>query len=260
VCTLVALHRCVPGAPLLVAANRDEHYARPSEGPRLRSGPHGLVLAPLDRRAGGTWLGIAAGGLVAAVTNRPCPHPDPERRSRGLLVLEALGAPSAAEAARALARLPRRAYNPFNLFVADRHSAHVVTYEEAPRRIDLGPGPHVIGNADPEAVPTPKLRRLRREARRAAARGERALEALESICRRHDGGGDPLAATCVHTPGFGTRSSALLRISDFVADDVFRFAEDAPCKSAYEDLTPLLHALGGGIPRAEGDHAMRSAR
>ncbi|MCE7958558.1 MAG: hypothetical protein DYH06_11570, partial [Acidobacteria bacterium ACB2] len=84
-CTLVALHRCVPGAHLWVAANRDEFLARPAAGPALRDGRAGAIVAPLDLQAGGTWWGLNAQGVFAAVTNRPAPRPDPALRSRGQL-------------------------------------------------------------------------------------------------------------------------------------------------------------------------------
>ena len=80
------------GAPLVVAANRDEYLDRPAEGPALRQLASGRVLASRDARAGGTWLGLSETGLFAALTNRPCPEPDPQRRSRGLLVHDALAA------------------------------------------------------------------------------------------------------------------------------------------------------------------------
>src|SRR6185295_8299258 len=70
-CTLVALHRCTPDASLWVAANRDEFLDRPAEGPALRNGRAGALVAPLDRRAGGTWWGLNAHGVFAAITNRP---------------------------------------------------------------------------------------------------------------------------------------------------------------------------------------------
>ncbi|MDH5307695.1 MAG: NRDE family protein, partial [Myxococcales bacterium] len=35
-CTVIALHRCVPGFPLVLAANRDEFFERPAEGIALR--------------------------------------------------------------------------------------------------------------------------------------------------------------------------------------------------------------------------------
>jgi uncharacterized protein with NRDE domain len=165
-CTLIAFHRCFSDAPLVVAANRDEFHERPTEGPALReasistasrerSGRAGAarsrrVVAPLDRRAGGSWLGVNAAGLFAAITNRRCDHPDPGRRSRGWLVMEALTEPSARRAAERFARLPAAAYNPFNLFVADSETAHLVTYADRPERRDFGPGPHVIGNLHPD--------------------------------------------------------------------------------------------------------------
>ena len=70
-CTLIAIHRRIPGAPLVVAANRDEFLDRPTEGPAVRDGDPAPVLAPRDVRAGGTWLGLGAHGVFAAVTKSP---------------------------------------------------------------------------------------------------------------------------------------------------------------------------------------------
>jgi uncharacterized protein with NRDE domain len=258
-CTLIALHRVIPGAPLIVAANRDEYLSRPSEPPALRTGPWGLALAPRDVRAGGSWLGFSATGVFAAVTNRPCPEPDPQRRSRGLLVFDALSAASAAQAAERLEGLPRRAYNPFNLFIADRRDAFLITYLDEPRRIDLDAGVHVVGNADPEA-PTPRILRLRERAGRAAAEAPGSVPAaLQALCREHGPADQPLAATCVHTPEYGTRSSTLLQLADLPTHDVMRFADGPPCRTGFEDFAPLLAALDGGVPRAPGDPAVRTA-
>ncbi|MGH0029521.1 MAG: NRDE family protein, partial [Myxococcota bacterium] len=93
-CTLIVLHRCFEAAPLVVAANRDEYLDRPTEGPALRETARGdgRVVAPRDARAGGTWLGLNENGLFAAITNRRCESPDPDRRSRGLIVMDALSA------------------------------------------------------------------------------------------------------------------------------------------------------------------------
>ncbi len=69
-CTLIVLHRCIEATALVVAANRDEFFERPAEGPALRHTAHGKVLAPRDAQAGGTWLGLNEHGLFAAITNR----------------------------------------------------------------------------------------------------------------------------------------------------------------------------------------------
>jgi uncharacterized protein with NRDE domain len=255
-CTLIAFHRCFADAPLVVAANRDEFLERPTEGPALRetstasahrpgrpgagaSARSTRVVAPRDLRAGGTWLGISESGLFAAITNRRCDSPDPQRRSRGWLVIEALAEASAERAADRFAHLPEAAYNPFNLFVADGESAHLVTYAERPQRRDLTAGPHVIGNLHPDES-SPKLERLRAQVDELARGAVPTAEALAEMCCTHVANA-PLESTCVHAGEYGTRSSTLLWIG---AQPALRYAEGPPCAASYRDLTPLLHDLG----------------
>ena len=253
-CTLIALHRCIPGDSLVVAANRDEYEGRPARGPALRETEHGIVVAPLDAQAGGTWLGMNPSGMFAALTNRRADAPDPRRRSRGYLVLDALGAPSAAEAAAAALETPPGAYNPFNLFVADRERAFAISYGAAPSCIELAPGPHVIGNTDLNAPPPPKVARLaERVARLASAPGDCLLERLAELCRGHDGGGAPTDDTCVHAGSYGTRSSTLLRLAESASESELLYADGAPCRTAYRDFTPLLHELRRGPCSLEGE-------
>jgi uncharacterized protein with NRDE domain len=196
-------------------------------------------VAPRDLRAGGSWLGVSESGLFAAITNRRSDAPDPARRSRGWLVMEALAEPTAESAAERFARLPRAAYNPFNLFVADAESAHLVTYGDRPQRRDLAPGPHVIGNLHPDES-SPKLERLRAQVGALARGGIPSPDALADVCRTHVDG-SPLESSCVHAGEYGTRSSTLLWIG---AQPALCYAEGAPCAAPYRDLTPLLHDLG----------------
>lgn len=257
-CTLVALHRCAPDAFLWVAANRDEYLDRAAEGPAPRR-VHGVdVVAPLDRRAGGTWWGVNEHGVFAALTNRPTASLDAARRSRGQLVLDALGARTARETAGALGGLGADLYNPFNLFVADRRDAFAVVYEGSPRVMPLAPGVHVVGNADPNAREVAKIRRTIDRARVVAAGPAHAIEdGLAEICRSHEAGDDPLASTCVHRGGYGTRSSTLLRLGS--AGDLLRHADGPPCTSPYRDFTPLLARLGAPAEPRTGETATRMA-
>ena len=251
-CTLIALHHRIPGVALVVAANRDEFFDRPTQGPELRRTPHGVIVAPLDERAGGTWLGLNGDGVFAALTNRPCPEPDPARRSRGLLVIDALGARRAADAAEWIAALPPDTYNPFTLYLADREEAFAVTYDGKPTPVGLAGGVHVIGNADPNGPPTPKLARLRVRAERAAA-GPAAgvLDRLADISREHDGDGSALTDACVHSGSYGTRSSTLLRLGNTISEGELRYADGPPCETGYDDFSPLLRALEPASGAAE---------
>jgi uncharacterized protein with NRDE domain len=76
--------------PLIVAANRDEFYARRTR-PAAWWGQAVSLLAGRDEEAGGTWLGINRAGRFAVVSNVRAPNErNPHATSRGLLALSAL--------------------------------------------------------------------------------------------------------------------------------------------------------------------------
>src|SRR5476649_288786 len=67
-CLIVFAWRPGHAHPLIVAANRDEFYARPSLPlAQWPDAPH--IYAGRDQEAGGTWLGVSAEGRFAALTN-----------------------------------------------------------------------------------------------------------------------------------------------------------------------------------------------
>lgn len=228
-----------------MAANRDEYLDRPAEGPAVRRTQAGAVIAPLDVRAGGTWLGLGGAGVFAALTNLRNPNPDPTRKSRGLVVMEALESTSAEAAAMKMERLPKAAYNPFNCFVADKDRAFLAVYHEAARLHELEPGVHVIGNVDAAEAAIPKIGRVLEQARAAAELpGELVLDALAEICGEHGSGTNPLDDTCVHAGGtYGTRSSILLELNGDLDRGRILYADGPPCRTKYEDFSSLLHEL-----------------
>jgi uncharacterized protein with NRDE domain len=264
-CTLVALHGVVSRTRLLVAANRDEFFDRPAEGPALRATASGMLLAPRDVTAGGTWFGLNRFGVFAALTNVACPAPDTQRRSRGLLVVDMLNSESATQAAELLRGLPTHAYNPFNFFVADATDAFAFTYEDEVRGVPNSSGVFLVGNAPLDGPEPAKLGGLRKRIEAALDEPEAdLLEQLGSWCGDHTSQGPrgPLDALCVHTPTYGTRSSCLLQLAaDGLESDhsAFRFADGAPCDESYEDFTPLLRDLGRRRPGVQGVH-VRSPR
>ncbi|MFH1044964.1 MAG: NRDE family protein [Pseudomonadota bacterium] len=85
-CLILIAHGAHPDFPLVIAANRDEDYRRPTARAAFwQDHPH--VLAGRDLECMGTWLGVTRRGRFAAVTN----YRDPRERktdapSRGQLV------------------------------------------------------------------------------------------------------------------------------------------------------------------------------
>jgi uncharacterized protein with NRDE domain len=82
--------------PLIVLANRDEFYDRPTE-PAHRWKDRPDIIAGRDLVAGGTWLGVTDGGRFAAVTNYREPASSPGPVSRGSLVRNFLESATSAE-------------------------------------------------------------------------------------------------------------------------------------------------------------------
>lgn len=88
-CLIVFAWRPDHAVPLILAANRDEFYARPTL-PLARWEDFPGVLAGRDLEAGGTWLGLGENGRFAALTNIRDPGQPLGRRSRGELVAQFL--------------------------------------------------------------------------------------------------------------------------------------------------------------------------
>jgi len=122
-CTLIVFRNVDPRFPLVIAANRDERPARPTRNPAELAGG---IYAPIDLVRGGSWIGVNDRGLTASLTNRFLAPRRHGRRSRGLLVTEALAASSTAEAVAAILLQPNGAYNGFQLFLDDGRDAALV--------------------------------------------------------------------------------------------------------------------------------------
>jgi len=88
-CLILLAWQSHPDYPLVVAANRDEFYKRPT-APAAFWPDHPQVLAGRDLAAGGTWMGITRQGRFAALTNfRDPSRQEPQAPSRGRLVADA---------------------------------------------------------------------------------------------------------------------------------------------------------------------------
>jgi uncharacterized protein with NRDE domain len=242
-CTLALYLRVFPLFPVVVAANRDEFLARPAAAPTLLC-EHPLVVGGKDLRAGGTWLAINEFGMIAGLLNRRSDLPaDPERRSRGLLCLDALKHKTVGEAMRFVTAQEPERYNPFNLLLASREGAAVAHNRHG--RIDattLTDGTHLLTNLDVNDFECP---RISRSFSRFAALAEEADAAnnpplmrqrLATLLSDHSTQLDPRTgrpnSLCLHLGDYGTRESSLIFVNAKGGVEHF-FAPGAPCSTAY---------------------------
>lgn len=232
-CLILLAWKVHPHYPLVVAANRDEFFARPTapadfwpDAPR--------VLAGRDLQGGGTWLGVTRAGRFAALTN----YRDPQRvradaPSRGELVARFLRGRDTLKEFAAWLETTASACNGFNLVYGDSDELHYFSNcGDQPRRLDAGiyglsnhlldtPWPKVAKGKSSlaramQALPddAPLMAMLRDDTLAADEELPRTGVSLEWERL--------LSAAFVRSPAYGTRSSTVLVLD---ADGLLRFDE-----------------------------------
>lgn len=260
-CTIVALHRVNAAWPLVIAANRDEMYARRTSGPGvLLESPRAVGGRDLEK--GGTWMGVTEAGLFVGVTNqRSYGAHDDTLASRGQMVLEALATGSVLGIERYLGSIDARAYNAFNLLFGDAHALRVAYARRDARAIaiePLGAGTWILANdriGSPEFPKSARAAELARDletttdllsaGRRLLA--DHALPPIDAVPAPPHGSPLPheflqqLQAICIHTPVYGTRSAALVAIAPTRVEQ-YLVADGPSCVTEFRDWAPLLKA------------------
>lgn len=242
-CLAVFAWQSHPDYPLVVAANRDEFYARRTR-PAAWWGQSVSLLGGRDEEAGGTWFGVNRRGRFALVTNVRSPaERNPHAPSRGALVVAALQATDPAGTWLAGAVERARALNGFNLLVGDslalRDRRTVPELHYHSNRLDAGPrritpGIYGLSNAFLD-TPWPKLTRsVARFACQIAQRVDPesllALMADRDVARDTElpSTGVPLdweralSAVQIRANGYGTRATTILAVR---ADGLVTFVE-----------------------------------
>jgi uncharacterized protein with NRDE domain len=248
-----------PSYRLVMAANRDEFYARPTASAGWWADAPD-VLAGRDLREGGTWMGVTRGGRVAAVTN----YRDPGfaqlagAPSRGALVADFLrGSADAESYAHDLAGRAAR-YNGFNLLVGDEDGLFYLS-NRTPGVRRLQPGVYGLSNALLD-TPWPKVVRAKAAMGDALAAAEgdgwdaplwdaladRVIAADDSLPDTGVGAERErqLSAPFIRTDAYGTRVSTILTLT---RDGDVRFVERtiAPGQDAW---TESRHAFRIAAP------------
>lgn len=226
-CLILLAWRAHADYPLILAANRDESFARPTRIAEAWAEAPGII-AGRDLEKGGTWLAVSARGRLAAVTNyRDGAGPKSGTRSRGLLVSDFVA--SDLEPAAFLARLHEQveSYQGFNLLVA---AEGVLLHYAKPghRLTPVTPGVHGLSNHLLD-TPWPKVERGKAAVGRLlAATGEPLIDGLfdalsdmrvpPDAALPHTGIGIErervLSTAFIVTPDYGTRASTVVLVDN----------------------------------------------
>ncbi len=134
--------KAFPGS-LILAANRDEYYERPTESMHWWESEG--VLAGKDLQAGGTWLAISDDGRFAAITNYKEPtNGNTDLKSRGELVSNYITSKEVTSS-EYLENIKGKNYAGFNLLLGDKEGIHY--FSNRTEEVDkLEPGIHAVGN------------------------------------------------------------------------------------------------------------------
>jgi len=233
-CLIVFAWKLLPCVPLMVAANRDEYYERPSAAAAWWE-DHPQIYAGRDLQSGGTWLGIRspqreAGPATkfAAVTNvREPAGQRADARSRGELVADFLSSDMSAQDYIASLRPHMNDYNGFNLLLNDGEEMRWFSNrntDHARNGQALPPGIYGVSNA---ALDTCWHKVVKTKAEFGSlicqlAPEDAFFEMLGNTteapdCRLPDTGVSfeverMLSAPCIVSPDYGTRVSTLLKM------------------------------------------------
>lgn len=119
-CILNISYKTHPDYKMIIAANRDEFYSRPTAKASFWEN-HPLLLAGKDLHAGGTWLGITKSGKFSAITNyRSTAEYKKDAPSRGKLVSDFLAGTDNPKAYADKLMKTGHIYNGFNLLFSDQ--------------------------------------------------------------------------------------------------------------------------------------------
>lgn len=223
-CLILFAYNVHPSYRLILAANRDEFYDRPSQPADFWT-RHPHVLAGVDLKEKGTWLGVTKTGKFSAITNFRDPSSwKADAPSRGKLVSRYLTGASDAEKYLKNISAQAQKYNGFNLLLGDAENLFVYSNRSVAQK--LSDGIHGLSNHLLD-TPWPKIKRGKRLLEEALAKkGDELEDALFAMLADRRIPPDSqlpdtgvgvewermLSPMFIASPGYGTRSSTILLI------------------------------------------------
>lgn len=208
-CLIAIAHRASERYPLVIAANRDEHYERPTLDAHIWADAPD-VIGGRDAVHGGAWLAVMRTGRFAAVTNLR--GAEPGVRSRGFLVRDFVTpAVDVRIYANAIAH-DAAEYAGFHLLAGE--AGGEVMYIGPQEQHELAPGVHGLSNAPRgEQWPKAAMAAERLQAALDARNAEVLLdELMQFLCTPRDSGSIE-SEVFIQGDQYGTRSSAVIVVT-----------------------------------------------
>ncbi len=223
-CIIFFAYHQHPHFPLVVAANRDEYFKRPTARATFWE-DHPAVLAGRDLEQMGTWMGITRTGRFAALTNYRDPLQNEKgKRSRGELVSGFLtGKDLSMEYLKKVQKASDQ-YNGFNLLAGD--SEHLYYFSSQSKKIEkVLPGIYGLSNAELN-TPWPKVKKGNKRLYEIIQKNECGLDSLFTLLTDIEPAADEelpdtgvgmdweriLSPVFIQSLHYGTRSSTVLSI------------------------------------------------
>jgi uncharacterized protein with NRDE domain len=223
-CLIAFAYNVHPSYRLILAANRDEFYGRPSSSADFWK-DHPQVLAGRDLKSGGTWLGMTKDGKFAAVTNYRDPSTlKSSAPSRGRLVSRYLTGNKNAD--KYLNNISSQAdrYNGFNLLLGDDNELFVFSNRGEKQKLKAGIyglSNHLLNTHWPKVARSKRMLKVALDKKGDALEEE--LFALLADRRVPPDGKLPatgigrewerlLSSIFIESPIYGTRSSTILLV------------------------------------------------
>ncbi|SNS49448.1 Uncharacterized conserved protein, contains NRDE domain [Ekhidna lutea] len=221
-CLITYAYKAHPKYKFILAANRDEFYARPTAVAHWWE-DHPEILGGRDLEAKGTWMAIHKNGRFAAVTNfRDIQNIKSDAQSRGDLPVNFLLSKERPTTYSRDVFSSGDKYNGFNLITLDQELAHVSNYDKQVNMID--PGVYGLSNALLD-TPWPKVEKSKREFNTLIKQPFKLEQLIEMMQDTETAPDDQLpetgldydrekavSAMCIKTPDYGTCCSTALTI------------------------------------------------
>ena len=143
-CLILLAFQAHPKFPLVVAANRDEFYGRPTEHAQFWQAQTEL-MAGRDLKEGGVWMGVTRQGRFAAITNFRENRIKTTDSSRGWLTRDFLCSDISPQEYLSSLEDKQEQYSGFNLLIGDRNGLYYFSNRK-PGYQSLKPGIYGVSN------------------------------------------------------------------------------------------------------------------